>query len=1090
MFELLGYTTYEPEPLDVDDLDLNETDAPHVKQVYLMNEMNFGHTLWLYEVADTSLVRLRGLAYDAMQRAGSHLLVITKDYQEVIFVHPYFAGGNKKSHLRVNKLKVIVNDPTRHDVDTINALHAHGRNATEIYQEQNKAFNITNVTKKFYSEYRDHFERAKQMIVQHNKGIREFQTEDQADKLHAFTQRLMGRLMFLYFLQRKGWLGGQADFLTRRYRICQSEHSHEIDSDETFYYYREVLEPLFFETMNQERPGNVTRWQGVKIPYLNGGLFDQGRDPAGIISLPDSLFDPMSNEGLLAFFNRYNFTIADDTPHEQDVAVDPEMLGKVFENMLEEDDRGKSGSFYTPRAIVSYMCQEALAGYLEESAGIPRDETRLHFDPDADVTFTPEQGEKIAEALDTLTVLDPAVGSGSFLIGMMNEILTIRKAITPPEAITPTQLAEWKEAIIQNTLYGVDIKPEAIEIAQLRLWLALVVNQTLEQARPLPNLDYKLMAGNSLIETIDGEPVLGETALELIGSELAPEQPKLFGFAETEKEQKRMDELRREFFNASPTRRKELREELQYQERRIVEVSLQEKGDAQQQIIDQLGKKAGLAGGKLKTSDERKLKKAVEKLTRLTQLQEDLHKPDKPLPFFLYKLHFSDVFEKKSGFDIVVANPPYVRGEKLGDQKIELQASYPNVYKGTADLFVYFFERAYRLLKPYGQMAFITSNKYLRASYGKGLRKFLSEFVQLNTIVDLGDLAVFDAVAYPCIVMAERKKPNNSEVMAIPLRSINELEDLYNSIKSRATLFEQQRLGSDTWQIVDASTYSVLQKLEQDTKPLVKFLNGQMYRGIITGLNDAFVIDKITRSRLIQEDPNSAELIKPWLRGKDVKRWTVESEDVYVIAIQNSNDRSANNLWGNAVTEHDAIGIFEKSFPSVYSHLIRYEDSLRPRSDQGKWWWELRACAFYSEFENSKIVWGNLATKPQFTIDEQKMYVSAPANFISSDKDTLSLLLGFLNSNVTHWLVALTGATRQHGYIEYKPMYIEQIPIPTVSESLGKQLANVAIQCLDVAQDNPEKLPELEAKLNALVYQAYGLDEDDIQVIEDYLENK
>lgn len=214
--------------------------------------------------------------------------------------------------------------------------------------------------------------KARAAVRQYNKGIREFQDEDQTDKLHAFTQRLMGRLMFLYFLQRKGWLGGRPNFLTDQYQAAMRDYANEIrGNDETFYYYREVLEPLFFETMNTRRPDNVTCWPGTRIPYLNGGLFDEGCDPTGPIILPDSLFD--LHDGLLAFFNRYNFTIADDTPLEQDVAVDPEMLGKVFENMLEERDRGQWGSFYTPRAIVAYMCQEALAGYLEESAAVSRE---------------------------------------------------------------------------------------------------------------------------------------------------------------------------------------------------------------------------------------------------------------------------------------------------------------------------------------------------------------------------------------------------------------------------------------------------------------------------------------------------------------------------------------------------------------------------------------------------------------------------------------------------------------------------------------------------------------------------------------------
>lgn len=581
MFERLGYDVYEPEPFDADQLDMTETDTSNVRAFYIVGkvETHTAHNIWLFEVEDTTSLRLRGIAYELLERGETHTIVVTKDYSEIIFVHPYSVGNLTKSNTRVNKLKVDVKNPTRHDVDTINALLGRGRDPEEVYKAQDEAFNVTRVTNKFYKEYREYFNQVQDTVVAWNKGIPEFQNSDQRDKLHAFVQRLMGRLMFLYFLQRKGWLGGDSNFLTTQYRHMIKRHSGELSEKDT-YYYREVLDPLFFETLNKQRPDNWTDFdvagKKARIPYLNGGLFDRSRDPDGIILLPDSLFDPNVG-GLLAFFNRYNFTIADDTPLEQDVAVDPEMLGKVFENMLEEEDRGQSGSFYTPRTIVSYMCQEALTGYLEESANIPREETRQHFNPDADIEFTTEQAKSVSEALKTLTVLDPAVGSGSFLIGMMNEIITLRKktAKALSQDISPTVIATWKEQIIRDTLYGVDIKQGAIEIAQLRLWLAMIVTQTMDDAKPLPNLDYKLMAGNSLIETIDGEPILTEKARAMLNAGVKPQQPKLDLFKDSEDKQVlKLAELRQEYFTASPQRRKELSDDIRYRERKVIETGL------------------------------------------------------------------------------------------------------------------------------------------------------------------------------------------------------------------------------------------------------------------------------------------------------------------------------------------------------------------------------------------------------------------------------------------------------------------------------------------------------------------------------------
>ena len=551
-----------------------------------------------------------------------------------------------------------------------------------------EAFNVTRITKRFYDQYRAVYERALSVVRASNPHIADFQ---QPDKLHAYTQRLLGRLMFLYFLQRKGWLGGRPRFLSDQFRQTFRRHSGEGNGGDTHYFYREVLQPLFFDTLNQQRPDHVTRWEGLRIPYLNGGLFDPARDPDGDILLPNSLFDPYAQGGLLEFFNRFNFTVADDTPLEQDVAVDPEMLGKVFENMLEERDRGQSGSFYTPRPIVAYMCQEALAGYLDERGALPRETARALFDPDAETPLTPAQAAAADAALDALTVLDPAVGSGSFLIGMLNEILWLRRRTAAAQSIdvTAARLAGWKEAIIRNSLYGVDIKPEAIEIAQLRLWLALVVDQTLDEARPLPNLDYKLMAGNSLVETLDGEPVLGAAAQALIGGEVQSVQPALGLFA-ADRERHRLDDLRRRFFAAGPDERRALRADLQAQERRIVHTALAEKADAAQAQITQLGRKAGQSGGSLNRADSKKLTDATARLGRLVALQEALEKPDAALPFFLYRLHFSEVFAR-GGFDIVVANPPYVDAREItGFEGRTKHAHSRDVYSGSADLYVYF----------------------------------------------------------------------------------------------------------------------------------------------------------------------------------------------------------------------------------------------------------------------------------------------------------------------------------------------------------------------------------------------------------------
>lgn len=1064
MFEQLGYDVYDPEPLDADDIDMSEADAQHVQAVYLINGMDFGHTVWLFEVDDTTTVRLRGLAYDVLQRAGTHTLVVTKDYREIIIAHPYFVGGTSKSHTRVNKLKIDSRNPTRHDVDTINALLARDRKPEEIYKSQDDAFNVNRVTNKFYREYRDYFHRVQEVVIAWNKGIAEFQNSDQRDKLHAFVQRLMGRLMFLYFLQRKGWLGGRSDFLTWQYRQMVNRHAGEL-SDKSSYYYREVLEPLFFDTLNKKRPDNWTQW-GVEIPYLNGGLFDKSRDPDGMIILPDALFDPNSNTGLLAFFNRYNFTITDDAPMEQDVAVDPEMLGKVFENMLEEEDRGQSGSFYTPRTIVSYMCQEALAGYLEESAGIPREATRRHFDPDDDITFTPEQAQQVSDALDTLTVLDPAVGSGSFLIGMLNEIITLRHRVAAAlnKTVTSDLIATWKEAIIRDTLYGVDIKPGAIEIAQLRLWLSLVVNQTMADAKPLPNLDYKLMAGNSLIETIDGEPILTTNAQNMLNSAAQPQQLNMFTTAA--EENRKLEDLRDEYFHATPEARKQLSADIRFQERRIIEAGLNDMLETVQQRISQIEKKYQLEGIQWKNADAKKYAELLAKAERMKAIKRDLWDDEATLPFFLYRLHFNDVFARKGGFDVVVANPPYVRGELLGDQKPELKLSYPDVYAGTADLYVYFFARAYNLLRADGQLAFITSNKYLRAKYGKGLRKFLADNVCLRILIDFGDLPVFDAAAYPSIVIGSKHMRPNNEIRALAVRTIHALENLPDSVKSFSAHVTQNGLSPDSWIVSDQITLNLIRRIEAKSSALEQYVGNNVYYGIKTGLGAAFVINEQKRQELIESDPRSSEIIRPFIRGRNIEAWQTK--------------------WGGDYLIVSKIGTDLANYPAILEHMSEFKTGLEKRDDYKPGpmqWYHLRPCDYYHVFDKTKIVYQRFQVKPAFTVDKE-FYFTNDAIYILDLEDYF--LVGVLNSKVGWYEISRHCTQIQNGY-QLIWDYFKQVRIPNAPDPLRQQIASLAQQCHDVAKDNPDKLPALEAALNQLVYQAYGLDEDDIQVIEGHL---
>ncbi|MEG5153030.1 DNA methyltransferase [Microcoleus sp. AT9b-C2] len=525
MFRKLGYVA-ETQPLNIEDLQLSARNTEAITETYLIaNQGNAALQVLLFQLEpnewvspSTASTRMKAIASQLGKRATEFLLLATKDYNQLMLVNPRKTLDEKMNvKASIRKLLIDRTNPTAYDRDRLEAIAAKNQTPLELYKTQCEAFDVEKLTKQFYRGYKELFDRVQAAVKKHNPHS----YFNDSDRLHQFSQRLLGRVMFLYFLQKKEFLAGDRRFLTKQYEPFRTK------PDDTNYY-GEVLEPLFFETLNAQRPNFESRWG--KIPYLNGGLFDRdygagirdaaGRETPETITLPNSLFDPGSGESILGFFNNYNFTVSENVAGDEDVAVDPEMLGKVFENMLAAEERGQSGTFYTPRGIVQFMCAEVLTRYLVDESGMDLDAVRqfVEYDPDlSDADFnqlmSPQQARSLKKAVENIKVLDPAVGSGAFPLGMMQTILQVRQAIARREGMTVQRgsltMSEWKREIIGNNLYGVDIKPESIEIAKLRMWLSLVVDiPNIDNVEPLPNLDYKLMCGDSLISTIYGERLI------------------------------------------------------------------------------------------------------------------------------------------------------------------------------------------------------------------------------------------------------------------------------------------------------------------------------------------------------------------------------------------------------------------------------------------------------------------------------------------------------------------------------------------------------------------------------------------------------
>lgn len=937
-------------------------------------------------------------------------------------------------------------------------------------QDLQQAFLVEPITRSFFEEYREHFHRLCEecAALRANHASLRKEWADRGITDADFAKRLLGQLIFLYFLQRKGWLGvkreqpwgsGSRKWLHELYEAHAKANGHRFFDD--------YLEPLFYDALARDRSedGGWHEGLGCRIPFLNGGLFDPlgnggGYDWRGVdVPLADS-----SIGAVLETFDRYNFTVREDEPLEKEVAVDPEMLGKVFENLLESERRSDLGTYYTPRDIVHYMCREALVQYLDRAVNVRREicnpdkkpqalesDVRARFSRQeriprkdlerfirADELLTvktsktalrqaaqerdtelvrslPDSVKEHAALLDAklaeVRVCDPAIGSGAFPVAMMHEIVRARQALGSALTDQDGERTSYalKRHAIQHSLYGVDIDASAIDIAKLRLWLSLVVDEDdLAHVRPLPNLDYRIIHGNSL----DAMRVSYKSSL-LQGQLLHTLQQAQDSYFDTTDK------------NCKQRLRKD---------------------------IEACRKKLGCSA--------------------LFEWTIDFH-----------QVFHGSVGEENKGFDIVIANPPYVRQEKITTSKERLKAAFGDFFDGTADIYTYFYALALKqLLTPLGCCCYIAPNKFFRAAYGKNLRSLLtSHLARVRSLIDFGDTQLFDgATTYPAIVLAQRAMtPPQSSVWCCEIRDTALLPQLWHHVQQRGHAVPVSQLAPDGWQLDDPTVAALLRKLQQNSTPLGVLPGVQMYYGIKTGCNEAFVIDGATRQRLLDEDPNSADVIFPWLRGRDLKRWQTEPSGKFVINIQNG----GNHPWPwTGKEESEAEKLFATSYPAIHRHLQPFRKKLEKRSDQGEFYWELRACAYHDAFLKPKIMWPDMAQKMRVTFDSSKTFCGNTAYFFPTDD---LFFLALFNSSVIAFWASKTLAVFQGDTFRFFSQNVSQFPIPQADDAARQPLRNeVAAIIARVQADPAADITAQERKIDELVYDLYGLSMRERDVIE------
>ena len=1076
---------------------------------------------WSYRSSDRDRSRrriTRALVEHVPDRRSLALLVPPSidSRREAELVFPRTQIGASNGAVTSVRAHLDLNNPTRFHRDLLRGLRiTPGSSLLEVSRQWQQQFSVERVTTKFYQEYaavRDHIAKALLAHNQNHSVVKSF-TQDEA---RAWATRQMGRVLFLWFLQAKQWLGEPGGQGSPTYlRNLWPRRSQTTEGE----YYRGILAPMFFDAM---ATGSSSRGEHPIlgfVPYLNGGLFrrsaleDRIHD-AGEVSLPDEVFDPDNDGSLLNLLSRYRFTTRESTPDDQSVDPDPELLGRVFENLYQGDERHDTGTYYTPREIVHFMCREALDGYLRDETGVDqgtlnalRQEAVGSRDEHQPLPNIPT--DALIDALEKVRVCDPAVGSGAYLLGAIQEIVALRRGIlfsqrsyVEPHEFYQT-VSNWKRRTIENNLYGVDINPEAVEICRLRLWLSMVLDMD-EPPGPnsdwaLPNLDFQIVTGDSLVDRVAGVtfkeswPPPRDLQLKL---DLRSNLQRLEG---------NIAQRRREFerTHRDPKRLRELRDLIARDQREIVRLHLVDALDKAEADLE-LMKKA-----------QRPTKSALRRAERLADRARSLLANVESSDFalvqkpFLWPIAFPEVLREgdaDAGFDIVLANPPYVRQEKLdAEDQMAYEEAFPDVHTGMADILVYFYARALQILRPCqtqrpgGWLSFITSNKYMLAGYGAGIREHLPASLRLQRVIDFGDLPLFEAngkaiAAYPAVLVGSRSSNDSAEHslavadLAGPIRKelstanlkVNTesirgvLEDLDGLLaRTEVRDFPQVLLKKDRWILEDPALIRLFQRLMDQGTPLGEFVKDRIYRGVTTGLNEAFVVDEAKRGELIDEDPRSAELIKPWLRGRDIERWKHDWAGLYVIFTRR--------------------GVEIEDYPAIQRHLSWWRPELEPKATSGQQgagrkpgdyqWYEIQdSVAYCDEFAQPKIVWKKTSFSPAFLFDESGSYLSNTLHFIAG---TDAWLAAVMNSALMEWLMALSTNTLRGGYIELTPTRIDSFVIPSLQESTCVALRSLVDQIRH--GESGKVVEDIEREIDIIVFDAYGLSAPERKLVLDWL---
>lgn len=870
-----------------------------------------------------------------------------------------------------------------------------------------------------------------------------------------------------------------------------------------------------------------------QVPYLNSSLFEiteLERQAIGINTLANSLKLPLANSTVLKdnngkrlsgeketlsyfleFLDAYNFS-SEGTAQVQDdnkTLINASVLGLIYEKL----NGYKDGSFFTPGYITMYMCHETIRRAMVQKFNDSIDD--VTFDSFDDLTaytrryFKADDIIRFNKIVNSIRICDPAVGSGHFLVSALNELIAIKhelgiladKDFKPlpvdleiendelmitdrfdelfsynPKSKDSQNIQETlfheKQTLIENCLFGVDINPNSVKICRLRLWIELLKNTYYKESgelEVLPNIDINIKCGNSLISRFDIDTPISK-ALKKSKLKVQDYKDAVYGYKNAKSKQQKED-----LENLIAEIKGNFQSEVASNDRRLIKL-IKLRGELQTlETQDTMFERT-------KADEKSYNKQRKDYLDGITKLETELEEIKSNRIYdnaFEWRFEFPEVLADNGdfiGFDVVIGNPPYIRQEEFKEIKPYLENNY-QTYKGTADLFVYFVELGLRNIKPSGDFNYIIPNKWMRAGYGDKLRKYVKSH-KVNEILDFGDLPVFDnATTYPSILSISKLEPTNifRAVNIDTLDYPSGLSDYLESNKLEVISDELQDIG---WTLTDSKVQNLLSKLRNSGVSLKEYVNDKIYYGIKTGYNEAFVIDEETKNRLITEDPKSAEVIKPFLAGRDIKRYQNPISTKYLILFRNG----ATRKWFGVLNEKEAWTQLTIKYPNICEYLSQFETACKNRFDKGEFWWELRACAYYDEFEKPKIIYPNICKQPEFILDNYKQYTNQKCFIISSSS---RYLLGILNSSVTFFLFRSLLPKLRGDFYEPSSIYFNKFPIPEISEVKQQPIIDLVEQILEKKKaDSQADTTELEQEIDLLVYKLYDLTYDEVLIVD------